>query len=73
VSSPNIDTDNTDEVVIDTAMQSRFLPELTTKAAAAGYQLQKLASGFLLQRWGNVIHCVDLDGVAAQLSRMGAL
>lgn len=69
----NAQSIDTDEAVTDLAIQTRFLPELTTKAAAVGYQLQKLATGFLLQRWGHVIHCTDLDSVAAQLSRIRAL
>jgi hypothetical protein len=63
----------TDEIVVDRAAQIKLLSELTVKAAGVGYVLQKLASGYLIQRWGNVIHCVDLDSVAAQLSRMRAL
>ena len=65
-------TIDTPPIVNDDRFQSKCLTTLQAIAALAGYRLDKVGSGFLIQRYGSVIHCTDLDTVDAQLRRMGA-
>jgi hypothetical protein len=65
-------TIDTQPIVHDEGFQSKCLTTLQATAALAGYRLCKVGSGFLIQRYGSVTHCTDLDTVDAQLRRMGA-
>lgn len=63
---------DTPPIVNDEGFQSKCFTTLQAIAALAGYRLDKVGSGFLIQRYGSVTHCTDLDAVDAQLRRMGA-
>lgn len=66
------DTGNTLEAAIVTeadAQRKRF-KTLQARAALAGHTLSELGSGYLLSRWGQVRHFVDLDGAEALIVRM---
>jgi hypothetical protein len=62
----------TQPVANDACFQSKCLKTLQATAALAGYRLEKIGTGFFLQRWGCVIHCTDLDTVEAQFRRVEA-
>jgi predicted NAD-dependent protein-ADP-ribosyltransferase YbiA (DUF1768 family) len=51
------------------AERKRFAT-MAARAAIKGHTLQRLGSGFLLSRWGNVRHFVDLDTAEAALQAL---
>jgi hypothetical protein len=70
-SEPSVDENP--PVADDAYFHSKCLKTLQATAALIGYRLEKIGTGFLLQRWGCVIHCTDLDSIDTQLRRLEAL
>lgn len=58
-------------IVDDGEPEFKRLARLKARAAQAGHTLLEVRDGYLLTKWGRVIHCTGLDTVDAALSRMG--
>lgn len=65
-------TQNTDEIVFDEAIRVKCFATLAARAELKGLALKKLGSGYLLQRWGCVVHCCDIDSIEQHLQQLGA-
>lgn len=63
--------ETTDSAILNEveAVRKRFAT-MAARAAIKGHTFQRLGSGFLLSRWGNVRHFADLDSAEAVIRRI---
>lgn len=65
-------TQNTRAIVNADGLNGKRFSTMKARAAIKGHTLQKIGSGYLLSRWGCVLHCADLDTVEQHLQQLGA-
>lgn len=65
-------TQDTAAIVLAGVIKVKHFETMAARAAIKGHTLQKIGSGYLLSRWGCVLHCSDLDVVEQHLQQIGA-
>lgn len=65
-------TQDPDDIDFTHAMRVAQFKTLQARAELKGLSLKKLASGYLLQRWGCVTHISDIDLIEPHLQQLGA-
>lgn len=63
-------TQNTDSIVQDASHGVKRFADLQARAVTQGRTLQRIGSGYLLSRWGDVLHCTSLEAVELRLRQL---
>jgi hypothetical protein len=61
-----------EDIEFSHAMRVAQFKTLAARAELKGLELKKLGTGYLLQRWGCVVHCCDIDSIEQHLQHLGA-